>query len=461
MKSEAKYDVVVVGGGPAGYIAAIKSARLGARTALIEKSVVGGTCLNRGCIPTKTYLQSAEMIHAMKNASVRGVMMQTDSISVDMKKALAHKNSVVKKLTGGVGMLLKNNGVDTINGEAKIHPDKTITVAEKTISAEKVIFAGGSMSARLKLPGMESKLVMTSDDALDMQSVPESIVIIGGGVIGVEMATIYAAFGSVVTIIEIADRVLPFMDADISKVIEKSLKSMDIAVHTGTKMEKIEEISGGISVYTDKTRPVSAACALLSVGRVPDTSAVDELDIVKDRGYIKVDNTMKSSIDWIFAPGDINGRMMLAHAAFHMGEVAAENATGKTREANLTHVPSCVYSMPEAGSVGLTQEQAEKKYGDVSVGLFPFSANGRALASNDSNGFVKIIASKKYGEILGVHIVGPAATEIINEAAALMSMEITVNEIAHITHAHPTYSEAFMEAAADALGECLHLPLRK
>lgn len=455
-----KYDVVVVGGGPAGYVAAIKAARLGAKTALVEKSVVGGTCLNRGCIPTKTYLKTAEMIEHLRHAAQRGVMIADDQISIDMPKAVAEKNKVVKQLTGGVAALLKSNGVDVYNGEAHIHPDKTVSAGDVKISADKLVFAGGSKAVKLKLPGMESPRVLTSDEILDMDHVPDSLAIIGGGVIGVEMASVFAAFGSKVTVIELMDNVLPMMDNDVSDVIRKALTKKGITIYAGTKLERIEETGSGVAVYTDKQKPVEAEYALLSIGRVPDVSAVAGLDIELDRGRVKVDDMMRSSIDWIYAPGDINGRCMLAHAAFKMGETAAENTMGHSKKADLKYVPSCVYTMPEIGSVGLTEQKASEKY-DISVGRFPFSANGRALASGETEGFIKVITDKRYGEVLGVHIVGPAAAELINEAASLMAMEVTANEIAGIIHGHPTFAEAFMEAAADSLGECLHLPPKK
>lgn len=455
-----KYDVAVVGGGPAGYIAAIKAARLGAKTAFFEKSVVGGTCLNRGCIPTKTYLKTAETIEHIRHAAKRGVMIADDNIKVDMPKAVTEKNKVVKILTGGVASLLKGNGIDVYNGEARIHADRTITAGDVKIAAGKVIFAGGSKAAKLNVPGMDSKRVLTSDEILDIDHVPETLAIIGGGVIGVEMASVFAAFGSKVIIVELMDNVLPMMDGDVSAAIRKSLEKKGITIYTGTKLERIEESNGGISVFTDKQEPVTAEYALLSIGRMPDLTAVEGLDIAIERGRVKVDDTMKSSIEWLYAPGDINGKMMLAHAAFKMGEIAAENALGHSRKADMTRVPSCVYTMPEVGSVGLTEQQAKAKY-DVNIGMFPFRANGRALASGEGEGFVKVITDKKYGEVLGVHIVGPCAAELVNEAAGLMAMEITANEIAGIIHGHPTFAEAFMEAAADSIGECLHLPPKK
>lgn len=459
VSAQEQYDVVVVGGGPAGYISAIKAARLGAKTALVEKSVVGGTCLNRGCIPTKTYLKTAETIENIKHADSRGILISDATVNVDIKKAVKEKNKVVKKLTGGVASLLKSNGVKVYDGQASINNEKTVSIDEKiTISAEKVIFAGGSKVARLNIEGIDSSLVLASDEILDIEEIPEKLIVIGGGVIGVEMATVFSSFGSEVTIVELMETVVPMMDSDISKQLEKSLKAKGIKVLTATKLEKLEDKDGKIVAYTDKYGELLADKALLSIGRVPDLSGVLNLDIELERGRVKVDDTMKSSIEWIYAPGDINGRLMLAHSAFKMGEVAAENAVhNKGEKADLTYTPSCVYTTPEIGAVGLTQEQAQQSY-DVSVGMFPFAANGRALASGEGEGFVKVITDKKYGEVLGVHIIGPAAAELINEASALMAMEVTAQEIATIIHGHPTFAESFMEAAADSIGECLHLP---
>lgn len=454
---EKQYDVIVVGGGPAGYIAAIKAARLGAKTALVEKGSIGGTCLNRGCIPTKAFLKTAEYIEHIKHAGKRGILLNDSAFSVDMKSVVAQKNAVVKKLTGGVSSLLKNNGVDVFYGAARIKKDRSVEIdGKQAIRAQKVIYAGGSKAARINIQGIESELVLTSDDILDIKTVPKSLAIIGGGVIGVEIATAFDSFGSKVTIIELEDRILPAMDESISLEISKTLRKKGIEILVSSKLLSIIEKQGCLTLNIEGKEPVVAEIAMLSIGRAPDLSGVAGLGLKTDTGRIVVDNTMKTSVDWLYAPGDINGRCMLAHAAFKMGETAAMNAVGRESEVCLKYIPSCVYTEPEIGSVGLTEKQAAQSY-DISIGRFHYGANGRALASGEGTGFVKVITDKRYGEVLGVHIVGPGATEVINEAAALMNMEITVYEIADIIHGHPTYSEAFMEAAADSIGECLHL----
>ena len=460
-ETEGLFDVAVIGGGPAGYVAAIKAAQLGGKVALAEKDVVGGTCLNRGCIPTKAYLKNAETIEHIRHAAKRGIIIETGTLKVDMDKTVEMKNGVVRTLTGGVSSLLRSNGVKVFKGTGRIRKDKTIVIdGSATIAASKIIFAGGSKAAKIKIPGIESPLVLTSDEMLDLKEVPAGLAIIGGGVIGVEMATAFSAFGSDVTVIELMDRIVPAMDREISAELLKTLKAKGIKVLTSKRLDRIEEKDGKLRLHLEGGETVEADKALLSIGRIPDFDGAGEIEFEMDGNRIKVNEKMETSVPGIYAPGDINGRNMLAHAAFKMGEVAAINAMGGNAKANLGRVPSCVYTMPEVGSVGLTEEDAKEKY-DVSIGRFPFAANGRALASGEAAGFVKVIADKKYGEVLGVHIIGPNAAEMVNEAAALMEMEVTVHEIAEIIHAHPTYSEAFMEAAADSLGVCIHLPKKK
>lgn len=453
-----EYDVIVIGGGPAGYVAAIKASQLGGKVALIEKDVVGGTCLNRGCIPTKTYLKNAEVIDSIKHAGDRGIILESLKFNMDMDKAVKYKNQVVKTLTNGVSGLLKSYGVDIFDGVGKIVSNKKVSINDKRIiNGKNIILASGSKPNKIKLPGIESPLVLTSTEILDLKQVPSRLAIIGGGVIGVEVAMVFSSYGSKVTIIEMQDRIVSMMDKDISKELTSVLKKKGIEIKTSSRVQAIEEKNNELTIKLNDNTMVKADKALLSIGRVPDLEAVENIDLELQKGKVKVNEYMQTSIEGIYAPGDINGLNMLAHSAFKMGEVAAANAMGEKERVNLKNVPNCIYTSPEVGSVGLTQEEAKKQY-DIAVGMFRFAANGRALASGEGVGFVKVIADKKYGEILGVHIIGPGAAEIINEAAALMEMEITVKEVASIIHGHPTFSEAFMEACADAMGECIHLP---
>jgi len=452
-----EYDVIVIGGGPAGYVAAIKAAQLGGTVALVEKDVVGGTCLNRGCIPTKTYLKNAEILDTIRHADKRGILLSSTELKLDMEKIVAVKNDVVKTLTGGVAGLLRSYGVKTYNGVGKITKDKKVSVdGKELLETKKIILAGGSKPSRLKIPGMESSLVMTSDEILDLKEIPNRLAIIGGGVIGVELATVFCAYGSKVTVIEMESRLVPMMDQEISAEVERCAKGKGIEVMTSAKLEKLEEKDGKLMIVTDKGS-FEADKALLSIGRVADLEAVSEIELEMERGKIKVNDKMETSMEGVYAAGDINGKWMLAHAAFKMGEIAAANAMGEEEKVILDYTPSCIYTMPEVGSVGLTEEAARAKY-DISIGKFQFGANGRALASGEPAGFVKVIIDKNYGQILGVHIVGPAAAEMINEAASLMSMEITAYEVSEIIHGHPTFSEAFMEATADSLKKCIHKP---
>ncbi len=457
------FDVIVIGGGPAGYIAAIKASQLGGRVALIEKDVLGGTCLNRGCIPTKAYLKSAEIIHGIRKANKRGINISNSEISIDMAVAVKNKNKAVKKLTSGVGMLLKSNNVVVYKGTGILSGPGKVTIDNKDIlSGKSVILAGGSEAVKLNIPGINAKGVLTSDQILDIEEVPESLLIIGGGVIGVEIGMIFSSFGSRVTIVELDNKILPFMDKDVSSAIEASLKQQGVEIITAKSVKKMNEVPSGVQVELNDDSKAEYSKVLLSIGRKADLSCIGNQPLLIEKGKIVVNEYMETSMPGVYAPGDINGKKMLAHSAFKMGEYAAVHALeGKKPEFDaLRYVPSVVYTIPEAAGVGLTEDEALKR-GNISIGNFPLSANGKALVSDASEGFVKVIADPVYGEILGVHIVGAGASEIINEAASLMSMEITVNELAEIIHGHPSVSEALMEAAADCLGHCMHLPPRR
>ena len=461
-KGEDEFDVVVIGGGPAGYVAAIRAAQVGGKVAVVEKSELGGTCLNRGCIPTKTFLKNAEIIEGIEMSSKRGIILENEKFTVDMPKVVSLKNEIVKTLTNGVQGLLKSNSIKIFKGVGKINKDKDVVInGEKVLRTNKIILAGGSKVGSVNIPGIESKRVLTSDDILDLKELPKSLAVIGGGVVGVELGQAYLSFGSEVTVIEMMDRIVPGVDREASETLRKALEKKGMKILTSSKIKEIIDEGDKLRIKLEDKEDVVAEKALLSIGRVPDLEAVGELDLEMERGKIKVDKYMETSVEGVYAPGDINGIKMLAHAAFRMGEVAAENAIlGNHREIKLETTPSAIYTIPEVGMVGLTEEEAKEKY-DINIGKFAFVGNGRALASGDTTGFVKVIADKKYGEILGVHIVGQSAAEIINEASSLMAMEITVDEVIKTIHGHPTFSEALFEACADVLGEAIHLPKKK
>ena len=458
-KGEDEFDVVVIGGGPAGYVAAIRAAQVGGKVAVVEKSELGGTCLNRGCIPTKTFLKNAEIIEGIEMSSKRGIILENEKFTVDMPKVVSLKNEIVKTLTNGVQGLLKSNSIKIFKGVGKINKDKDVVInGEKVLRTNKIILAGGSKVGSVNIPGIESKRVLTSDDILDLKELPKSLAVIGGGVVGVELGQAYLSFGSEVTVIEMMDRIVPGVDREASETLRKALEKKGMKILTSSKIKEIIDEGDKLRIKLEDKEDVVAEKALLSIGRVPDLEAVGELDLEMERGKIKVDKYMETSVKGVYAPGDINGIKMLAHAAFRMGEVAAENAIlGNHREIKLETTPSAIYTIPEVGMAGLTEEEAKEKY-DINIGKFAFVGNGRALASGDTTGFVKVIADKKYGEILGVHIVGQSAAEIINEASSLMAMEITVDEVIKTIHGHPTFSEALFEACADVLGEAIHLP---
>ncbi len=453
------YDVAIIGGGPAGYVAAIRAAQLGGKVIIFEKDVVGGTCLNRGCIPTKTYIKTAETIHNIKTAHLRGIYIDTNSLNINMEEVYNYKNTVVKKLTSGVYTLLKSNGVKIVEGKAVVIDNNTVLCNDEKYHSKNIILCGGSVTGKIPLEGIEGKKILDSTDILELKEVPAKLGIIGGGVIGCEIATAFNGFGSEVTIIELSDNLVSMFDKEISVSVEKSMKKVGIKVLTGKNIKKIENSYEKPCIVLESGERFDFDNVLLSIGRKADIECIGSLkDTLKlESGKIIVDEYCKTNIDNIYACGDITTKSTLAHSAFKMGEVAANNAMGYTEKCNLNNVPVCLYTIPEAASVGLTEEAAKKDY-DIAIGKFPFSANGRGLSSGESEGFVKVIIDKKYGEILGVHIVGAVATEMIMEAKAAMDAELTVYEVVGMIHPHPTYTEAFVEACTAALGRCIHLP---
>ncbi|HBG5345701.1 TPA: dihydrolipoyl dehydrogenase [Clostridioides difficile] len=451
------YDVVVIGGGPGGYLSALKAALLGGRVALVEENILGGTCLNRGCIPTKTYIKTAEIVEEIDQLSKRGVKVTVDK-EQDIKKAIKYKNRVVKKLTAGVGGLLKSRNVEVFNLKASVKEEHKVILSDgKVLDTENIIIATGSKVRVLPIKGIESNLIITSTEALDLETVPEELVIIGGGVIGCEFAEIFNSRGSKVTIVEMEDRIIPRMDRELSESLDYSLNKKGINVLTKKKVSEFKEEGNKILVCIEGEETIKADLCLYAIGRQANLSGIEDLDIKIDKGSISVNSKMETSIPSIYAVGDVTGGVMLAHAAFKMGEVAASNALGVNKEVDLGALPSCVYTIPEIASVGITEEDARKKY-NVKVGKFNFAGNGRALASGQEQGYVKVVADAKYGEILGIHMFGCGVAELINHAASFKALEIPTDEASELIFGHPCTSEALMEALADVNGECLHLP---
>ena len=464
IKTGYEYDIAVIGGGPGGYCAAIRASQLGGHVILFEKDKLGGTCLNRGCIPTKTFVKTGELINSFDKCEGRGILLPDNfSASVDMEKVVSYKNNVVKKLTGGVSALLKSNKVKVVSGQALLKDEHTIECCGENYSAEKIILCGGSKVRMIPIEGIDNKNVITSDELLDIDHVPEKLVIIGGGIVGCEFAQPFASFGSKVTVIEALPRLTSGLDEELSAGIEKGLADSGVKVITGKSVSRIFDENGKTYVEVNG-ESIEADKVLLCVGRTPCAEFLGGMEgkIEVENGYVTVNEYCETSIQGIYAAGDITPVSGLASTAIKMGETAAANAMGIKTVLDLSKSPNIIHTNPEAVSIGLTQSQAEEKYaGKLLIGKFPFSGNGMCLASGNTEGFVKVIAESDCGEILGVHILGADAAEMGAEAVDLMSMEITVDEAADIIHAHPTMSEAFMEACADALSRSIHLPKKR
>jgi dihydrolipoamide dehydrogenase len=454
-----KYDAAIIGAGPGGYVAAIRLAGLGVKTVIAEKAEVGGTCLNTGCIPTKTLIKNAEIIREVKQAAKRGLRIAEPE--VDMRATMEMKDKVVSGLAGGVKSLLKANGVDLIKGEAELLSENKLSVAGEEIAFDNLIIATGSTNFMPPIPGLDGEGIMTSTEMLDLDHVPERLVIIGGGVIGCEMATVFSNFGSKATIVEMLPSLLPSMDKDVSEVLRKNLRLSGVKALTDCR---VTEVSGGPGGYKLKiagsaggASEIEADCVLVSVGRRPNVAGLQRLNLSLEENYIKVNERMQTGIKGVYAVGDVTGKLQLAHVASAQGIVAAENIAGRHSTMSYDVVPSCVYTIPEIGAVGMTEARARDACEEIVVGKFPMAACGKALAMGFSLGFTKLIADKKSGRILGCHIIGPNATEIIGEAAAVMQSGGTLRDISRTIHAHPTVGETLMEAAHLALGEPIHV----
>lgn len=465
-RSKKDADVIVIGAGPGGYVAAMKLAMNGKKTILVERDKVGGTCLNRGCIPTKALIHCAEVLDTVKNSEKTGILV--DSFSVDMKKVNAYKDSVVKKLTGGVSYLLNKRGVTVINGKAKFLGPKEIEVVlpdgkKQKLSADSFVIASGSQSAMPPIRGIDGKNVITSTEALDFSRLPKSLVIIGGGVIGMEIGSTCAKFGTEVTVLEALPAVLPMLDREVASEFARSAGRL-MEIVTAARVEEIsdaDQMKTVIYHMEGSRKEIRAEKVLVCVGRKPDTAGLGLENTgvrITDRGYISVDENCRTSVKNIYAVGDVNGKTLLAHAASAQGILAAEKICGRDCGINTHLIPSCIYTKPEIACIGKTEEELKKEGRSYRVGRFPLSANGKALAMGETDGFVKLLTGEKYGEILGAHIVGARATDLIGELVLAMNTECTAEEIVNTVHAHPTVSEAVFEAAEMAyFGQTVHI----
>ena len=454
--------VIVIGGGPGGYVAAIRASQLGASVTLIEKHKLGGTCLNVGCIPTKVLLHSAELYTAMRNEG-QTIGIFADNLRFDWSVIMNRKNEVANYLVECVGGLLRSHGIERIEGTARMAGPNAVEVGGKVIKADAVIIATGSEPAVPPIPGLDLDGVLTSDQALSLDVFPKKIAIAGGGVIGVEFASVFASFGASVTVIEMLPRILPNIDAEVAGILKLSLERKGVVFHTASRLENVMRGQEGLQLnVSTASGPVTISVdkLLVATGRRPYTKGLglEELGVEIQRGRIVTDERMETHIKNVYAIGDCTSKIMLAHVAAREGEVAAENIMG--HEAFISHktVPSAIYTSPAVASVGLTEEEALKAGHKIHVGRFPLAANGKSVISGDIEGLVKIVSDDRYGEILGVHIVGGPATDMIAEGALAIRLEATLEEIVTTVHAHPTVSEAVGEAALASWKRAIHLP---
>lgn len=462
------YDLIVIGSGPGGYVSAIRAGQLGMKVAIVEKDKrLGGTCLLRGCIPTKSMLESAEVAEHAMHAAEFGIT--TGAVSIDLKAVLKRKDTVVGQNASGVQYLMKKNKVDVYQGFGSLDGSGRVKVSSKDgaqiLQSKNILLATGSVPRRI--PGIEidGEAILTSDELLELTVMPRHLIVLGAGAVGVEFASVFRSFGCEVSVVELADRLVPVEDEEVSIEFAKIYQKRGIKVYTSTKLSKVERVEGGIiaTLEPQNGNPISVQGShlLVAVGRAPVTEGLglERTRVKVERGAIHVDEFNRTAEPGIYAIGDILiGKPLLAHAASAEGILAVEHMAGlNPRPIDYQQVPGCTYSSPEIGSLGLTERQAKEQGYEVKVGKFPFSAVGKAKVINQTAGFVKIVAEAKYNQILGVHIIGPRATDLIAEAGPLLKLECTVDELVNTIHAHPTLSEAMHEAAHATLGHAIHM----
>jgi len=460
------YDIAIIGSGPGGYVAAIRAAQLNQKIVLIERDKLGGVCLNWGCIPTKALLKNAEVIATIKDAKNFGVTVE--NFSFDFDKIIKRSRRVAEMNSKGVEFLMNKNKIEVVYGNAQLTSANSIEVTgsdrnKSEIAAKNIIIATGGRPR--SIPGVEidGEKILSSKHAMMLEKQPKSMIIIGAGAIGIEFAHFYNELGTDVTIIEMLDSILPVEDKEISDILAKTFKKRKIKIHTSTKVESLNKTADGVEVSISadgKTENITAEVALMAIGVQGNSEnlGLENIGVAIDRGFISVNEWYQTNVPGIYAIGDIIGPPLLAHVASHEAIICVENIAGlEPHQMDYSSVPGCTYCQPQVASIGLTEEQAIKKGFELQIGRFPYSASGKARAIGEREGIVKLIFDKKYGELLGAHIIGAEATELIAELGLAKSLESTPVEILKTIHAHPTLSEMIMEAAGDALGEAIHI----
>ena len=465
-----KYDVVVIGAGPGGYVAAIKSAKLGMRTAIIEEKRAGGTCLNRGCIPAKAMIHASSLYREIKEAEKFGI--SAADVTYDYGKIVAYKEETTNKLVQGVEQLLKANGVDVYEGKGMLLEERKVQICKKisgektVIEGEHIILATGSKPLILPIPGMDNERVLTSDALFAMKEAPKSLVIIGGGVISVEFATVYANLGCKVTILEAMPKLVPNMDKEISQNLKMILKKRGIDIHTSAAVQNVtveDNICTCHYIEKEKERGVSADYVLCAVGRCPNTDGLfgEAAQPAMERGRVLVNENFESSIPGVYAIGDLTFGAQLAHAASAQGSVVAEKIAGKSPSIDLSIVPGCVYTDPEIASAGMTEDQAKEKGIAVKCGKFIMSANGKSIITQEERGFIKVVAEESTGRILGAQMMCARATDMIGEFVTAVTNKLTISQMLKGMRAHPTYNEGIGEALEELEGGAIHVVPKK
>ncbi len=461
--ADSQFDLVVVGGGPGGYVAAIRGAQLGMQVGLVEREFLGGVCLNIGCIPSKALLKNASVVETFRHANDFGI--QVDKFTPDYAAAVARSRTVSNRLVKGVEFLMRKNKIQVFMDEAVLAARDRVELKKSgdKLTAKNIIVATGARP--LSIPGLEidGKDVIAYREAILMREIPSPIVIVGAGPIGMEFAYVYRAYGADVTVVEMLPHLLPREDSEVSAELEKAMKKMGVNFRVNTKVESAEKNGGKVrlKVSSDgKAETLEAQKVLVAISVKPNSEnlGLEALGVKTTRGAIDVDDQLRTNVPGVYAIGDVTMKLALAHVASAQGVIATEAIAGKEpRGLDLNKVPRATYCNPQVASLGLTEAQAKEAGHDVRVGKFPFRANGKALGINEYEGFVKLVVDKKYGEILGVHMIGPEVTDLTGELSLAMSAELTPAEISHAVHAHPTLTEAVAEAALDAMGEAIHI----